>query len=335
MSLEYRLMHGIPPSPARFLAVFLTATGLFFQTSARALESVTTPVGELLKVQAQVQSRLDGVLGALVAVESDDGAASGVIISADGLVMTAAHVTTEPGKRIHVILSDGRRVPCKTLGLDKSADAAMMRLDGDRHDWPFLPLCRDVTMARPGSWCFAVGHPGGYDKKRGPVLRVGKILKQAPNMLQSDCVLMGGDSGGPLLNLDGEVIGIHSQIWAGRDQNMHISVTPFLRSWDDMKKSEIVHSWGVGAGGWLGVATRISAKAELEVAVVAVESPAAKAGLVSGDVIKALDGLPMFDQPQFSSEISSRAAGETIALRVVTKSGERVVEMKLAARPKD
>ena len=314
-------------------AAVLAVVALLLPRGGIALESSAESVGELLKIQAQVQSKLDIVSRAVVAVESSDGAASGVIVSADGLVMTAAHVTSSPGRVISLILADGRKVGCKALGLDKWTDAAMMRIDGDKKDWPHVTLCRDLRMAKPGTWCFGLGHPGGYDAKRGPVLRVGKILKQTPNRLQTDCVLMGGDSGGPLFNLDGEVIGIHSQIWEQRDQNVHVSVAPFLRGWESLKKSQIVRTWSTGAGGWLGVHTQISAAAELEVAEVAKDSPAARAGLLTGDVIVTLDGEKMLDQPQFSSAISSRANGEKISLQVKGKAGPRVIEVKLGTKP--
>lgn len=319
--------------PSVGAARFAAAVVLFAMHVAGALESSSAGLGELLRVQAQVQTKLEAVSRAVVAVESGDGAASGVIVSPDGLVMTAAHVTSDPGRTINLILADGRRVPCKALGLDKWTDAAMMRIEGARKDWPHVRLCRDLRLAKAGVWCFALGHPGGYDSSRGPVLRVGKVLKQTPNGLQTDCVLMGGDSGGPLFNLDGDVIGIHSQIWEQRDQNVHVSVAPFLRAWDELTKSRVVHTWNTGAGGWLGVHTRISASAELEVAEVAKDSPAERAGLQGGDVIVTLDGEKMLDQPQLSTAISSRAAGERVSLQVRGRSGLRMVEVKLGARP--
>lgn len=316
-------------------AVVITAVLIAFPPAASALETTAVSSGELLKIQAQVQSRLDAASRALVAVEAGDGAASGVIISPDGLVMTAAHVTSEPGRKVKLRLHDGSEVSCQALGLDRATDAAMMRIDGKRQDWPHVPLCRDLRLAQPGAWCFALGHPGGRDEKRGPVLRVGRVLKQTPNGLQTDCVLMGGDSGGPLFNLDGEVIGIHSQIWQARDQNIHVSVAPFLRAWDDLKKSAIVRAWSTGAGGWLGVLTRLTGKQELEVEDVAKDSPAARAGLKAGDVILALDGERILDKLQFSAAIKRRLAGEQVSLHVKSGSGNRTLDVKLATEPKE
>lgn len=327
-------MSGISGWPSLTVrAAVLAVIVILSPEGGRALESSAAEVGELLKIQAQVQSKLDAVARAVVAVEAGDGAASGVIVSADGLVMTAAHVTSNPGRAITLILADGRRVSGKSLGVDTWTDAAMMRIDGNKKDWPHVSLCRDLRVAKPGSWCFGLGHPGGFDRSRGPVLRVGHVLKQTPNRLHTDCVLMGGDSGGPLFNLNGEVIGIHSQIWESRDQNVHVSVAPFLRGWDALKKSGVVHTWGMGAGGWLGVHTRISLGAELEVAEVAKDSPAARAGLLAGDIIVTLDGERMLDQPQFSTAISSRASGETISIQVKSKAGPRVVDVKLGTKP--
>ena len=308
---------------------------LLFATSARALNTQGLSMEELIRVESTVRERLPVAKAALVAVEMNGGAASGVIISADGLVLTAAHVTAEPGRRIHVKLSNGKRHPCKALGLDKSTDAAMMRLEGTRKDWPHVPLCKDLRVVTEGSWCFALGHPGGHDASRGPVLRVGKIVKNSANMLQSDCVLMGGDSGGPLFNLSGEVIGIHSQIWTGRDQNMHVSLAPFLRSWEAMRKSEVIRRWAVGNGAWLGVATRIGKDGALEVHQVAANSPAQQTGIVAGEVIVALDGRPMLDPPQFSEEIRERKAGDLISLRLRGGKGERVLEVKLGQRQEE
>jgi serine protease Do len=164
---------------------------------------------------------------------------------------------------------------------------------------------------------------------------VGKINKQTANSLHTDCVLMGGDSGGPLFNFAGEVIGIHSQIWEGRDQNVHVSMAPFLRSWDAMQASQVIKVWGVGAGGYLGVATRMTDEVELEVADVIDGSPAQQAGVRVGDVILELNGDAMTDQQQFTAAIKAKAAGDTVKLKLRTEANERHVPVTLTTRPKE
>ena len=168
-------------------------------------------LGELLVVQSRVQQQLPQVQPALVALDSQTGAASGVIISPQGLLLTAAHVVQgflENGARdgvAQVILADGSRATAKALGRDLATDAGMMQLQGSRTDWPHVRLGRGLEAARVGDWCFALGHPGGHNAGRGAVLRVGKVLKISANAVQTDCVLMGGDSGGPLFNLQGAI----------------------------------------------------------------------------------------------------------------------------------
>ena len=218
----------------------------------RAREST---LEDLLSVQRQVQSVLDQARKAVVALESGGGTASGVIVSPQGLVLTAAHVTNIPGKKFKVTLQSGKTVEAESLGLDTATDAAMLQLPAPAKAWPFTTINREMRALKLGDWCFALGHPGGWDAARGSVLRVGKLVKISPNMLQSDCVLMGGDSGGALFNLAGEVIGINSQIWRGRDQNLHVSMAPFLRSWEAMKKREVVSEWNQGSGAWIGLST--------------------------------------------------------------------------------
>ena len=290
-------------------------------------------LASLLRIQSEVQKRLPQVRPALVAIQTGGGTASGVIISSSGLLLTAAHVVDKPGRDIRVVLDDGSVTTAKSLGLDEATDAALAQLKDRGKPWPSVNLSREVIKAQPGEWCFALGHPGGFDKARGAVLRVGKIVKQTANSLHTDCVLMGGDSGGPLFNLSGEVIGIHSQIWENRDQNVHVSMAPFLRSWDAMQASQIIKTWGVGAGGYLGVATRMSDEVELEVADVIDGSPAQKAGVRVGDVILGVNSDAMTDQQQFTATIKTKAAGDLVTLRLRTDGKERKVPVTLSKRP--
>ena len=314
----------------RLLLAFLALPAL------QAAEPEVVSLDGLRAVQRQVQELLPDVRPAVVAILTGDGTASGVIIEPGGLVLTAAHVAEQPGRELRVVLEDGRRISGTTLGLDKTTDAALLQLHDSGRRWPHVPVSRRVLEAQPGTWCFALGHPGGFDKARGVVLRVGRIVKQTANALQTDCVLMGGDSGGPLFNLQGEVIGVHSQIWQGRDENMHVSMAPFLRAWDELKSSLVIQTWGTGSGGYLGLAADLNeASGRLEVLEVFPDSPSAKAGLRAGDRILALDGEPLLSLAHFSNAVKLRAAGEQVRLRVTGAAGERELAITLGQRPRD
>lgn len=302
----------------------------------QAAEPEVVTLDGLRAVQQQVQELLPNVRPAVVGILTGDGTASGVIIEPGGLVLTAAHVAEVPGRELRVVLEDGRRISGTTLGLDKTTDAALLQLHDSGRRWPHVPVSRRVLEAQPGTWCFALGHPGGFDKARGVVLRVGRIVKQTANALQTDCVLMGGDSGGPLFNLQGEVIGVHSQIWEGRDENMHVSMAPFLRAWDELKSSLVIQTWGTGSGGYLGLAADLNeASGRLEVLEVFPDSPSARAGLRAGDRILALDGEPLLSLAHFSNAVKLRAAGEQVRLRVAGAAGERELAITLGQRPHD
>jgi serine protease Do len=301
---------------------------------AGSLSARDTTLDELASVQRKVQAVLDTTRRAVVALECGGGTASGVIVSPQGLVLTAAHVTGKPGRRVKVTLFDGKTVEGKSLGLDTATDAAMIQLPKAAKSWPYAPISREVRALKLGDWCFALGHPGGWDRARGSVLRVGKLVKLSANMIQSDCVLMGGDSGGGVFNLSGELIGINSQIWRGRDQNLHVGMAPFLRSWDAMKKGEVLSTWGQGSGAWIGLATQADDEG-LRVQAVAPDSPAMKAGLKEGEVIVSLNKQKMSAPVDFSEAIQQRSVGEIVTLIVRGLTGERTVEVKLIPRPKE
>ena len=317
---------AVRPFLPLILAVLCSAPLLGLRAEERA--------DSLLKVQRQVQSVLPGARKALVCLECNGATASGVIVSADGLVLTAAHVTAEPKKKVRVVLSDGRSVEGTSLGLDTSTDAAMVRLPKPAREWPHVSISRDLRALEPGQWCFDLGHPGGFDKARGSVVRIGRLVKISSNMLQSDCIMMGGDSGGPLFNLDGDVIGINSQIWSGSDQNLHVSMAPFLRSWDAMKRGDTITTWAQGGGGWVGISTE-GAEEGLLIGAVAPDSPAMKAGLKQGDVIVKVNNQKLAMPSDFTETIRNCTVGQIVTLLVKTMQGQRVVEVKLGQRPEE
>ena len=318
------------PIPRHLSAIAAALILLAALTPTAHAKDVT--IEELVRVQTSVQENFDRVRKALVAIQCNGGTASGVIVSPGGLVLTAAHVVDKPGRRAMITLSDGKTVSGTSLGLDTSTDAAMIQLPDPAKAWPFISISREVRDLTLGQWCFAMGHPGGWDAARGPVVRIGRIVKLAANMLQSDCVLMGGDSGGVLCNLSGDVIGINSQIWRGRDQNMHVNMVPFLRSWEAMKKGETITTWAQGSGAWIGLSTE-AADGALLVKAIAPDSPAQKAGLKENDVILSVNNKKLAATTDFSDFILNRRAGDLVTLKVMTPTGERIIDVKLGKKP--
>jgi serine protease Do len=188
------------------------------------------------ELEIQIKAVVHKVLPAVVGIQIGTNAGSGVIVSEDGIVMTAGHVVGKPGQQVTFFLADGKPVKGITLGMSASADAGLMKIT-DPGKWPYAQMGNSESL-KPGTWCLAVGHPLGYRPGRPPVVRVGRILQKSEGMIQTDCPLVGGDSGGPLLDLDGKVIGINSRIGLPTDINLHVPVNVFREMWDRMLKGE-------------------------------------------------------------------------------------------------
>ncbi len=165
------------------------------------------------------------------------GNGSGVIISPDGYVMTACHVVEKAGNECIIILTDGRKLKALVLGVDHKADAALCKItDGaPEGGWPFIPCGKTPAQ---GAWVCAMGHAGGVVINRPPPLRLGRVYTQpsAP-YIGTDCTVVSGDSGGPLFDLDGHVVGINANISMDIDGNNHVPGSLYLDNMETLKKT--------------------------------------------------------------------------------------------------
>lgn len=188
---------------------------------------------DLQTMQRHVRRVIARVSPATVMIRTETEFGSGAIVTADGYVLTVAHVAGVPGAGVTVILPDGRACRGKVLGVDRRADMAVVRiLQGG--DFPFVEMGHSATL-KPGDWCLALGYPGSFKEGRRPVVSLGRILmRPADRTLASDCAIEGGDSGGPLVDMSGALVGVHHA--AGQQ----VAVDLYRASWDRLRREGFI-----------------------------------------------------------------------------------------------
>jgi serine protease Do len=204
--------------------------------TANSLTASPKNLAELKAMEEKFKSVVEKVRPTVVGVQVGNSRGSGVIISEDGYVLTAGHVVTKPYQPVVFTFADGKTAKGTTLGMFKTTDSGVMRIT-DPGKYPFSEKGRSADL-QLGEWCLAMGHPLGYQPGRPPVVRVGRILQIQDSVLQTDCPMINGDSGGPVFNLDGKVIGINSRIGGPTDQNLHVPIDVFTKNWDRLAKGD-------------------------------------------------------------------------------------------------
>lgn len=282
--------------------------------------------------QARVREVVEKVIPAVVAITSDSpiGTGSGIIVSKDGLVLSAAHVTDvleheNQSKEVVILFADGRRGKAEILGANRTCDEAMLRItEPALEDWPYVEL-GDSDAVEKGEWVIALGHPGGYETHRPPPVRVGRVWhRDNYGAFFTDCTLTGGDSGGALLNLEGKLVGIHSSIGGALTVNRHVAIDQFRMDWDRLLKGE---KWGQLALGQsdpdrpvMGVQLDEQGRNGLRILDVMPGGPGAQAGLRPDDVLVRFAGVEVKNYLHFLRLISRRQPGDKV--EVVVRRGE-------------
>jgi serine protease Do len=321
-------------------AVYLAATLLLCLVSSAfslpppsALDiALPERLDDLKAIQEKVKKVVKQVMPATVAIRVGGSQGSGVIVTADGYVLTAAHVSAPADRNATIILPDGRKLKGKTLGANRGVDAGLVKIL-DEGDWPHVEMGDSSTLKR-GQWCVALGHPGGYQRGRPPVVRLGRVLEGNSELIQTECTLVGGDSGGPLFDLNGKVVGIHSRIGNSITANVHVPVAAYHDAWERLIAGEV---WGGRAGTgqgepYLGVRGDLEAE-NCRVREVVAGSPAEQAGLQPGDVITEFAGRAIAGFADLVAAVQATRPGQEVVLQIQRDGQALTVRAIIGHRP--
>jgi len=284
-------------------------------------KDVPETVAELKLIEKQILKNRQKMIDATVAVVIGSSQGSGVVINEDGYILTAAHVIGRRGLAAQVWFPDGTVARAETLGTDHETDAGVLRIV-DEGKWPFCKMA-PADACEVGDWCIATGHPGGRREKRPPVVRIGRVNNITPAMLRTDATLVGGDSGGPLFDLQGRVIGINSRIGVSTSWNLHVPVETYETNWKSLSSP----------AGFLGVGgDPYNRKGPCQLTSVSPGSPAAKAGFRVRDVITKFDNKPVKNFRELVEIVSQYPPNEAIEVEILRNKKQMTLEVTLARR---
>ena len=295
--------------------VELAATSLDFLFDGKSPSTLE----ELKAMEEHFASLADQVSPATVNIQIGMAQGSGVVVSDDGYILTAAHVIGRPGGVANVTFPDGRIVEANTLGLARNLDYGMLKIaetEGKR--FPHLEIGLSAEL-QPGQWVMAVGHPGGIDEKRGLVFRAGRIISNHHSRLQTDCTLVGGDSGGPLVDMNGEVIGIHSRIGSKLWDNLHAPIDVYSDNWDKMDRGLVIDGTP-----YMGFTVRPNSN---RITDVKDKGPADKAGLKPMDRIVGIDGTKITSYDELELAIANLLPFQKTTFKIKRRSKTMSLEV--------
>ena len=255
-----------------------------------------------------------------------EGMGSGFIIEPNGRILTNAHVV-ENADKITVKLSDNREFDAKVVGIDHASDVAIIKIDADH--LPYLQVGNSDQL-KVGAWVLAIGNPFGFDRtvSAGVVSAKSRTLSDsgAVPFIQTDVAVNPGNSGGPLLNLQGQVVGINSQIYSQNGGYMGLSFAIPINYAMNIEEQLVKN--GKVTRGRLGVMIQDVNQQLAEafnmdkphgalISKVQKDSPAEKAGLQDGDVILTVDGKQIENSAEVSRAITAHKPGSKASLGIL------------------
>ena len=271
------------------------------------------------------------------------GVGSGFIVTPDGYIVTSNHVI-ENATELEVVLNDGRRLSAQIRGRDPKTDLALLKIDADSQ-LPYVSF-GDSEAARPGDWVIAIGNPFGLGgtATTGIISARGRDIQAGPydDYLQIDAPINRGNSGGPLFDLSGRVIGVNTAIFSPNGGNVGIGfAVPAVQA---KSVIEQLMNRGYVERGWLGVQIQTVTESLAEsmklpdtrgalVAQVTPGSPAARAGIQVGDVILNFNEKEITNMKALPHLVAAVAPGQKTQVTVWRQGKERVLDVSLARSP--
>jgi len=272
---------------------------------------------------------------------------SGFIVSPDGYILTNNHVV-EDATKVEVSLNDGTRIKAEIVGTDPNIDLALLKVDAKGQALPALPL-GDSDRLRPGQWVIAIGNPFelsetvtvGVISAKDRQVQIGDTDRGLVNFLQTDAPINFGNSGGPLLDAWGRVVGINTAINRGGMAEGIGFAVPINVARNAMEQ---LRATGKVRRGYIGItmndindATReylnLPDKNGVYVQGVVEDGPAAKAGVEPNDVIRRADGETVKNGRDLLSHVASRKPGDRIAIEILRGQKTLQFSLTLTERP--
>ncbi|MCM2278439.1 MAG: Do family serine endopeptidase [Oligoflexia bacterium] len=333
-----------PSSNAAAIEVLNRTSAAFNDIAQKA-----TPAVVSISVVKSPEAR-DLFQGVFPGPDSDSrsfGIGSGVFIRANGYILTNNHVV-EHAEKVTVTLDEKHKLPAEVIGTDPKTDLAVIRLLGGREDFPTLSF-GDSSKIKVGDWAVAIGSPFGLNRSvsSGIISAKGRArmgILDTEDFIQTDAAINPGSSGGPLLNLQGEVIGINTAIFSQGSGFVGIGFAIPARIAKEVADQLILH--GRVIRGWVGISAQdldadlagyfhVSDPEGALVSDVAPGGPGARASLRPGDVITKFDGRKVVSAAELKAQVSESKSGSTIPIDVVREGQPLQVRLRIAQQPVD
>ncbi len=276
----------------------------------------------------------------VVSVRTGEGSGTGFLVDSDGTIATNAHVVGDSSEVQVRFTDDGDLHTARVLGVDESTDLAAIKVDASAASGVKPLALADSDKVQVGDTALAVGYPLGLDRTAtaGIISGLGRDI-QAPNgfsidkVIQTDAPINPGNSGGPLLNSNGEVIGINSQIATAGGGNGSVGIG-FAIPANTVK--EVLPQLERGAQPehpYLGVSTAPAQDGGAQVGQLTAGGPAAKAGIQAGDVITQVGGEHVQDPADVATAIENNKPGDKVDVKVERNGSEHTIQVTLGQRP--